>query len=112
MSEEERLRLKLILERLNQISAWTANLDQNQFLADSMVRDAVAMSLLVVGETARRLEEETRRRAPEVPWNAITSLRNRIAHGYETVDHRLVWQIVRHDLPGLSSEINRLMSPP
>ncbi|MGH6993129.1 MAG: HepT-like ribonuclease domain-containing protein [Caulobacteraceae bacterium] len=110
MSEEERLRLKLILERLDQISAWTADLDEGRFLSDPMVRDAVAMSLLVVGETAQRLEEETKRRAPEVPWSAITSLRNRLAHGYETVDHRLVWQIVRRDLPRLSSEIRHLLA--
>lgn len=75
-----------------------------------MARDAVAMSLLLIGETARRLSDETKKRAPDVPWSAIVSLRHRIAHGYETVDHGLVWQIVRQDLPGLALAIEDLLS--
>jgi len=84
-------------------------MDEADFLAHLMARDAVAMSLLVIGETARRIGAETRGRSPEIPWAAITSLRNRIAHGYETVDHRLVWHILRQDLPGLDSAISRLL---
>ncbi len=36
------------------------------------------------------------------------SLRHRIAHGYETVDHRLIWQIVRQDLPALAIAMEAL----
>jgi len=55
------------------------------------------------------LSEETKRRAPNVPWQAIISLRHRIAHGYETVDHRLIWQIARQDLPGLGGAVASLL---
>jgi uncharacterized protein with HEPN domain len=110
MPEEERLRLQAIAERIALVRSWTQTMEEPAFLADLKARDAVAMSLLIIGETARRLSDETKLKASSIPWSAIVSLRNRIAHGYETVDHRLVWQILRLDLPGLASEIERLLS--
>ena len=68
------------------------------------------MSLLVIGETAGRLNEGTRATAPKIRWTAMISMRNRLAHGYETVDYRLVWQIVRKNLPDLKSEVERLLA--
>jgi uncharacterized protein with HEPN domain len=109
MPEEERLRLVLIAERIAMLHGWIDGMSEAQFLADLKVRDAAAMSLLVIGETARRLLEDTRRRSTEIPWSAIVSLRNRIAHGYETVDHRMVWQVLIGDLPALSRAVNRLL---
>ena len=110
MPEPERLRLQLILDRIDLIRSWTAGLDEATFLSDMMRRDAVALSLLVIGETAARLADATKASTPEIPWAAIISVRNRLAHGYETVDHRLVLQIVRQDLIGLRHAVASLIS--
>ena len=109
MPEEDRIRLQTIVERIVLVRGWTKAMSEAEFMADLKLRDAVAMSLLVIGETARRLSEETKKLAPDVPWSAIISLRHRIAHGYETVDHRLIWQITIQDLPGLRDDIGRLL---
>jgi uncharacterized protein with HEPN domain len=42
-------------------------------------------------------EEQARR--PGVPWSSIVGLRNR--HGYDDIDHDIVWQIVTVDLPAV-----------
>jgi uncharacterized protein with HEPN domain len=81
MPEEERLRLVAIAERISLVSAWVEGMAEEDFRSDLMARDAAAMSLLIIGETARRLLETTKAGAPEIPWPAIISLRNRIAHG-------------------------------
>ena len=86
-------------------------MSEDDFITNPLVRDATALSLLVIGETSGRLLEPTRDSAPEIPWPAVRSLRNRIAHGYETVDHRLLWEIVRNDLPALDAAIARLLQP-
>jgi uncharacterized protein with HEPN domain len=109
MPEEERLRLLAIQERIALIRSWTDDLSEEAFISNPLVRDATALSLMVIGETSGRLLEATRNKAPEIPWISIRSLRNRIAHGYETVDHQLVWQIIRSDLPELGAAIGRLL---
>lgn len=110
--EEERLRLLAIAERISLVRGWVEGMSEDDFIADRMVRDASALSLPVIGETARRLLEETKAAAPEIPWSAVVSLRNRIAHGYETVDHRLVWRVLTDDLPDLAAAIVRLLGTP
>ena len=79
MPEEERLRLLSIAERIALVRSWVADMAEAEFLADLKGRDAAAMSLMVIGETARRLSDDTKARTPEIPWAAIVSLRNRIA---------------------------------
>ena len=110
MPNEERLRLQAMAARIGLVRGWAEEMDEETFLDDAMAKDAMAMSLLVIGETARRLLDKTKQAAPDVPWPAIQSLRNRIAHGYETVDHRMVWRIVLDDLPELAEAIDRLLA--
>ena len=69
MPDEDRLRLEAILERIALVRSWVVAKTEPAFVADLMARDAVALSLLVIGETARRLSEDVRARAPNVPWS-------------------------------------------
>jgi uncharacterized protein with HEPN domain len=39
-------------------------------------------------------------------------LRNRLIHGYDDIDHDIVWQIVTTDLPLLALELSRSLPDP
>jgi uncharacterized protein with HEPN domain len=56
------------------------------------------------------VSEPTRDEAPTVPWRGIIGMRNRLVHGYASVDHDIVWDVVTHDLPALLPELERLVS--
>ncbi|MGB3305194.1 MAG: HepT-like ribonuclease domain-containing protein [Thermomicrobiales bacterium] len=40
---------------------------------------------------------------------AFVGLRNRIAHGYATVDHEIVWDTINVDIPDLARSIDDLL---
>lgn len=42
-----------------------------EFLADEMVQAAVIRCVEVIGEAARLVSEDTRRRVPEIPWPRV-----------------------------------------
>jgi uncharacterized protein with HEPN domain len=109
MLEADRLRLADIGQRIDLILSWVGDLDEAAFMADLRTRDAAALNIQLIGETARRVSEEVKAKAPSIPWQAIVALRNRIAHGYETVDHLLVWRIVQDDLPALRATVEQLL---
>jgi uncharacterized protein with HEPN domain len=111
LSEEDRARVDDMLARADLILGWVAGFAEVDFASDLKTRDAVALNLQVIGETARRLGDRVKASSPEIPWAAIVALRNRIAHGYVTVDHRMVWAIVRDDLPGLRAALTSLARP-
>ena len=73
-----------------------ADLDRDRTLNLALVR-----LLEVVGEAAARVSIETRRGSPQVPWAEIVNLRNRLIHGYDSVDFDILWDIVTEDLPPL-----------
>jgi uncharacterized protein with HEPN domain len=70
---------------------------------------AVIYALVVVGETLGKLSAEVRNLAPEVPWRAIKDMRNRLVHGYWTVDPTIVARVVEHDLPPLDRRLADLL---
>jgi uncharacterized protein with HEPN domain len=42
---------------------------------------------------------------PEIPWREIIGMRNRLIHGYDSVDSDILWNIVSADFPPLSRQI-------
>ena len=48
---------------------------------------------------AGRVPAEARAHHPDIPWPEIVGLRNRLIHGYDSVDLDILWQIVTEDMP-------------
>lgn len=83
-------------------------IDYEVFLADSKLVEACVFNLSQMGELCRIADRGFVSKTPEIPWNEMYGLRNRIVHDYEGVNLLLVWQIIRDDLPELQSVLFRL----
>ncbi|MBI1929331.1 DUF86 domain-containing protein [Candidatus Poribacteria bacterium] len=81
-----------------------AELDTNRLLNLALVR-----LLEVIGEAANHVSEEERSRHSEIPWAQIVSLRNRLIHGYNSIDFDILWQIVTQDLPPLIAALEKII---
>jgi uncharacterized protein with HEPN domain len=68
----------------------------------------------MIGEAARRLSQEFRDRHPKIPWRGWIGLRNVMAHEYDEIDHRRVWNVVKDRLPQLLEVLAPLLpsAPP
>jgi uncharacterized protein with HEPN domain len=74
--------LEDIMLAIEKIGRYTSGMDQNAFVGDDLVIDAVARNLEIIGEAARQLPDEFRRVHTQIPWTQIAGLRNRIVHDY------------------------------
>ena len=100
-----------MLEAIGRISRYLDRADEQTFLADSLLQDAVIRNLEIIGEAARNVEKrfpEFASQHPQVPWAVAYEMRNVLAHGYFTVDLGVVWQTVKRDLPGLQEQVGKL----
>ena len=91
------------------MSAVCRGLDYEQFCADSKTTKAVVWNLITIGEAAAYVPETVRQTHLEVPWRQIRGMRNRIVHGYDTVDLEIVWKAVRDELPPLVPALERIL---
>jgi uncharacterized protein with HEPN domain len=93
-----------ILEAIDAIDEYCAT-SQQDFLKDRKTKDAVLRNFQVIGEAARKLSDDFRKRVSAVEWSGIISLRNRIVHEYFDVDFEIVWLIAKHELSPLRNAI-------
>ena len=91
--------------------AFTAGMTEADFLDDRKTQAAVVMTLLIIGEAASRIAARSPdfvASNPDLPWNAMRGMRNRAAHGYETIRFDVVWETLHQSVPALISAIDKL----
>lgn len=79
------------------------------FQADLRTQSAVQHQLLILGEAAKRLSDETRASYGDIPWSSMSRMRDRLIHGYETVDLTVVWETVTVSLPNLLTQVDSIL---
>jgi len=62
----------------------------------------------IIGEAARRVSPDFQRAHPEIPWGDVIGIRHKIVHDYMDVNHRILWEVVTLELPGLLAKLIRL----
>jgi uncharacterized protein with HEPN domain len=78
---------------------------------ERLIQDAVVRNFEVIGEAANRLSPSVRN-ATGAPWAKVIAFRNRLVHGYWSIDLQLVWDVIERDLPLLKGEVTRLLAEP
>lgn len=102
MSSEASKRLLDAACACEAIAGFTAGKSFADYEADHLLRSAVERQFEIVGEAlgkAMKAAPALARDMPEVP--RIVAFRNRLIHGYDSVDDELVWNIVQTKLAAL-----------
>jgi len=98
---EGHTRLRHMLDHSREAAALVAGKKRNDLDIDRQLNLALVRLLEIIGEAASRTTEEERLLCPSIPWTQIISLRNRLIHGYDSVDFDVLWGIVSEDIPKL-----------
>lgn len=103
-------RVRDILDALQEIKTFTAQLNFEQFQTDLKTIRAVEMNLIVIGEATAAIPEEVQEVHTTVPWHLMRGMRNRIVHAYFAVDERILWDTIQNDLPILQKQLQLLIA--
>jgi uncharacterized protein with HEPN domain len=97
-----------ILESINRIENYTADLDYDDFIKNDLVKDAVLRNLEVIGEAAKNIPDEVREVFTDIPWRRIIGLRNIVIHEYFGVDFENIWKIIKENIPEVKPYIEQI----
>jgi len=104
-----RLLVEDIIEYATDLLEATAGMNYDDFLANRVVQLAVSRCLEVMGEAARHVPLEVQARYPEVEWRLMNDMRNVLIHAYTTIDTKIMWNVVSHDVPRTRERLQQLL---
>lgn len=96
--------LEHIAEAIERIEEYTADVDQLRFMNTRLIQDAVVRNIEIIGEAAKNIQNVDPSFAAaheEIPWQVMYAMRNRLSHGYDTIDYEIVWNLIQTDLTNL-----------
>ncbi len=84
--------------------------DHPDWRRDDLVLDAIAKRVEQLAELAKyRLPRAQRADYPEIPWDVIAGMRDRLVHEYADLDVEILASIVEEDLPVVIQAIDRAL---
>ena len=109
MQRRDSVILKKILSEIRIAFEMLGDTDLDSFLSDEMLKRAVGMTVINIGELVKNITEDTRRAYPSVPWKAIAGMRDIAAHKYQTLRMEDVYNTVTMDFPELQEQLTRIL---
>lgn len=98
--------MDLAMER---IAEYIGNLSFIEFKRDYKTVDAVIRNFEVIGEASKNLPSEIKEKYPEIPWNEMYLLRNKVSHEYFGIDYEIIWDIATNYLPENKIQLQQIL---
>jgi uncharacterized protein with HEPN domain len=101
--------LALFREATRAMIDHTAGLDRHSFVADRKARSSVLFEIVIQGECTKRLSPSLRSRHPNVRWNEIAGMRDRIVHSFDKIDPLIAWNVAASIAPELLNDLDLII---
>ena len=98
-----------IILSMERVQEYITDLDFQKFKWDYKTVDAVIRNFEIIGEATKNLPTELKEKYPNIPWEEMYRLRNRISHEYFGVDYEIIWDIATNHLPTNYKDVIRVL---
>lgn len=107
---EDRVYLERVLESIERIERFTADMSEVAFRENEMAVDATLMQLVNIGEMVNHLSAQFKEAHANLDWHEAVGMRNQITHGYFEIDPETIWRTCQEDLPILKQRVASLLA--
>ena len=105
MEKDDKIFLQHVLDSITIIEEYLQGVDEEKFMQTRLLQDGVIRQTEIVGEAIRHVSKDLRRTYPEIPWQDVAGMRDKLIHDYFGVDIEKVWLTAQEDLPVLKQQI-------
>jgi len=104
-----------LLEDIRESAAFIRDVAKGKSLADygadRLLRQAIERNFEIIGEAIKRLAQHDAETAARIDdYRQIIAFRNVLIHGYDLVDHELVWSTIETQIPNLLRNVEALLA--
>jgi uncharacterized protein with HEPN domain len=101
--------LQDILVAMTRIAEYLEGYTFNQFKKDYKTVDAVIRNFEIIGEASRKLPDHIKENNPDLPWDEMYLLRNKVSHEYFGIDYEIIWDVCINHLPENRKQIQSIL---
>lgn len=105
MARDELVYLRHVLDAINIVEEYLQGVDEKQFKGTRLLQDGTIRQIEIIGEAVRYISKDIRKSYPEIPWQDVAGMRDKLIHGYFGVDIEKVWDTAKDDLPVLKQQV-------
>lgn len=88
-----------IVEAMINAIEFVKNMDYEDFSEDTKTVYAVIRAIEIMGEAVKNIPVGFREKYPQIPWNEIAGMRNKVIHAYFVVSLERIWETIKRDIP-------------
>lgn len=110
MKKSDWVRLQHIQQAADELSEIIQNRKRDDLNTDRPFMFSVIKLVEIMGEAASKASNELRARYPQVPWQQMIRMRNRLIHGYFDINLNIIWKTVTENIPPVSKEIATILA--
>ena len=105
MNHRDEQIIRKILQEIEIASAMMKGKSLEEFENDEMLKRAVCMTVINIGELVKNVSDETRKNNKQIPWKAVAGFRDIAAHKYQTLKIGDVYQTATEDFAKLREQL-------
>jgi uncharacterized protein with HEPN domain len=110
MTREWKFFVQDIYDAMQYIKEFVGTMKQREFLADEKTRSAVAFKIENIGEASKNMPKEIKAKYKDLPWTEMARMRDKITHSYFGINYKIVWAVVKKELPAIEPAIAKILS--
>jgi uncharacterized protein with HEPN domain len=103
--------LRHMFDSISDVLEYCEGMDRNAFMSDKKTQAAVIRNLEILGEAAKNVPQDFRKKHPQIEWNKIAGTRDKLIHHYFGVELDIVFDVVQDELPKLKEQLLKILGP-
>ena len=109
MQHRDKVILEKIISEIDIAMNFMAEKEISEFLEDEMVKRAIGMTVINIGELVKNVTDEIRIKHKNVPWKQVAGFRDITAHKYQTLRMDDVYMTVKVNFPELRNSLLEIL---
>lgn len=85
-------------------------MNRKEFLADEKTRSAVAFKIENIGEASKNIPKKIKAKYKDLPWTQMARMRDKITHFYFGINYKIVWLVVKKELPTIEPAVVKILN--
>ena len=101
--------LKDIQKNIELSEKFISDISYEDLAKDEKTQYALIRSIEIIGEASKKIPEEIRDKARDIPFKEMSGMRDKLIHFYFGVNLSLVWETVKEEIPAIKEPLNKLI---